>query len=281
MFKENFLGKTALAEQCEIKNDQVLDFDYNIREERLIVTSNNDLIIDNHGLGYRIIYDLLEFNLNPEGVSYLGYLKYQQLEATPEKEKEWKQKREVAYNGSLRHFINAAMNNEELSGFLVDEIELKRNPDRPTNKEIAKAARLLNVQAGLQKNPFNKNINLELEVDKAIATLDKAKMKRFSEVLKKRNLNFKEFIRTDSITPYLYSKNLLKVRYMREFEDDKYPSKFAGRNYQVSRIRFTNEKVMLNPLGILENPLDIVLEGYWAFEKVGDALPLDYQPAKK
>ena len=63
-------------------------------------------------------------------------------------------------------------------------------------------------------------------------------------------------------------------------EEDKYPSKFPGKNYQVSKIKFLDEKAFLNPIGVLENPLDIVLEGYWAYEKVADKLPLDYNPNK-
>ena len=38
------------------------------------------------------------------------------------------------------------------------------------------------------------------------------------------------------------------------------------------------EEVELNDIGTFKEPLDALLLGYWGFEKVGDALPLDYQP---
>ena len=40
------------------------------------------------------------------------------------------------------------------------------------------------------------------------------------------------------------------------------------------------ENVLLDPSGIFIEPLDVFTEGYWGYEKIADALPLDYIPEK-
>ena len=39
-------------------------------------------------------------------------------------------------------------------------------------------------------------------------------------------------------------------------------------------------KVEFEKSGYMINPLSIVLEGYWGFEKVADLLPTNYQPVR-
>lgn len=47
---------------------------------------------------------------------------------------------------------------------------------------------------------------------------------------------------------------------------------------QVSEIEFLQEKVKLIASGAIEPPLGVMFSGYMGWEKVGDAVPLDYQP---
>ena len=35
---------------------------------------------------------------------------------------------------------------------------------------------------------------------------------------------------------------------------------------------------ILDPTGIIINPLDIFAEGYWSYEQFANTLPLDYEP---
>jgi hypothetical protein len=39
--------------------------------------------------------------------------------------------------------------------------------------------------------------------------------------------------------------------------------------------------VLLEEMGNIIEPLDVLFEGYWGWEKLGDMLPLDYQPGKQ
>jgi hypothetical protein len=51
----------------------------------------------------------------------------------------------------------------------------------------------------------------------------------------------------------------------------------VGSKHQTSLFYFLNN----TPIVVLENgmyfqPLDIMIEGYWSFEKIGELLPSDY-----
>ncbi|GAB3313292.1 hypothetical protein GCM10027511_24500 [Hymenobacter humi] len=47
---------------------------------------------------------------------------------------------------------------------------------------------------------------------------------------------------------------------------------------EVSQLRLLGPEAVILPNGYLSNPLSLMVDGYWAFEKVGEALPLDYVP---
>ena len=49
---------------------------------------------------------------------------------------------------------------------------------------------------------------------------------------------------------------------------------------QVSVISMHAENVNINSIGVLSDPLVILYEKYFAFEKVGDMLPINYLPKK-
>lgn len=50
-------------------------------------------------------------------------------------------------------------------------------------------------------------------------------------------------------------------------------------SYQTSVIYLQTDEVLLEPNGNIVEPLHVFFEGYWGWEKLGDMLPLDYQPA--
>jgi hypothetical protein len=48
---------------------------------------------------------------------------------------------------------------------------------------------------------------------------------------------------------------------------------------EESQLRWLGPEALILPNGYLTNPLSIKVDGYWSFEKIGEALPLDYVPA--
>ncbi|MGI4831992.1 MAG: hypothetical protein ACRYFK_00860 [Janthinobacterium lividum] len=47
---------------------------------------------------------------------------------------------------------------------------------------------------------------------------------------------------------------------------------------EVSELRLLGPEALILPTGNLRDPLSVQVDGYWGFEKVGEALPLDYTP---
>jgi hypothetical protein len=48
---------------------------------------------------------------------------------------------------------------------------------------------------------------------------------------------------------------------------------------EESQLRLLGPEALILPNGYLANPLSMKVDGYWSFEKIGEALPLDYVPA--
>lgn len=332
-FKRSFLGRTNLSFECKIVNEDVIDFDYNKLSGVLEAYASEPIIIDHKGLGYRIYYDLVHFELEPKRVTFLGYTRYENLKGSKRKKRKWKKKRRVAYNGSLTHFLQSVMNNTvKQEGFVVDHFKRIPNPARPSDSMIASARKKLRILRGTNgqksfKLVSNKNLNdkktrdkllrkvtenkaikknLEVEVlkdkdfsvrinedgtfeattkasfnrerDSLMEIIRKARLDRLVDVDIKQNLTTSEFSKNINDNYYLSFPHYLRIKYMKEPEEDNYRRGAAKLNYQLSLVTLYVDRAKIDPIGVLVNPLEMFLEGYWSYEKIGDALPLDYDP---
>jgi hypothetical protein len=143
-FKRTFLGKTDLAQECKILNEEVIEFEFDLFSKTLEAYISKPIIIENKGLGYRIYYDLVHFELSPQRVSYLGYTRYENLKGSKRKMKKWKKRRRIAYNGSNMHFLRSIQNETvKQEGFVVDQYIRVPNPNRPSDSIIDLAKKRL------------------------------------------------------------------------------------------------------------------------------------------
>ncbi len=281
-FKKKFLGESRFAKNCEIKNEEALDFNFDPYENVLDAYTSEPLIIINKSLGYEIKYDLVHFTLTPLSVSYLGNVKYKKLEGSEKEQRKWIKNREKAYLGSKMHFLRSLMKEKvKEQGFVVDLFERKPNPKRPTYKEIADAERVLTRTSGLQRDPFGRSDVPNSEVSKAKKTLEKAQLPEFVDKVKKRDIPVADYSLVYEGEYNLRFPDYLRVTYLKEAQDPNYkPGKEGNSKYQVSIILLYNKVVEIRKTGVFKKPLDVFLQGYWAFEKVGDILPLDYEMGK-
>lgn len=278
-FKENFIGTSFNAQKCKILNKDVIRFTYNEKEDILEAYVVSPIIVENNALGYKITYDLIHWKLEKMGVTYLGYTRFEELKGKPRKERIWKLDRQLAYNGSLRHFLNAAINNDTLSGFKVEEVKLIPNPDRPSDEEIAKAENLIRRKGNLQRSAQIRNKELDRQLEYADSIMSLAHLKKFVNIVIKPNLRIEDYFEEYEEEFYLFSDNELRVRYMKEYAESNYNNPaYQAKDHQVSKLTLYDSEVLLSPIGTFHNPLDVLTEGYWAFEKVGDLLPFNYRP---
>ena len=160
---------------------------------------------------------------------------------------------------------------------MVDEIKLIPNPDRPPEEEIIKADQFLKENDGLQRNPFNTSSELALKIKAARKIMQKARLPKDIDITLRNDIPIPEYFSKQDDYIYLFSDNSLRIKYLNEYPESRYKGKYAGKKYQESHISFYNRQALIRPIGVFQDPLDVFLLGYWAFENVADRLPMDYK----
>lgn len=300
-FKSTFLGRTNMARECKIMNEDVIDFDYDMFSNTLEASVSSPIIIEHKGLGYRIYSDLVHYELTPDKITYLGYTRYENMKGSKRKKRKWEKQRRVIYNGSSLHFFRSALaNNLDKEGFVIDKIKRIPNPDRPSDSIIKLARKKMRDYYHLPSDKRFKAVtdllsNVTIETDTKGATkeeiseynkvrdslsdiLNRSRFKRMIDSLVQSNVKQSEFIANYQNQNLLRFPNHLKIKYMNEPEEDNYRRGPNKLQYQVSTISLLVDSSVIDNTGILINPLDMFIEGYWSYEKIADTLPLDYEP---
>lgn len=122
-FWQYFIGTTKNSDECTIKNKEVLRFHWYLKSRQLSVTAVEPLIIENRALGYLLEYRLERFVVDYASniVSYFGYPLFRDMPTDdPEKKKKWENNRQLAYMGSMMHFMRSLYSHQAVEeGFLV------------------------------------------------------------------------------------------------------------------------------------------------------------------
>ncbi|WP_428235134.1 carboxypeptidase-like regulatory domain-containing protein [Gracilimonas sp.] len=111
-FRRYFIGDDALAQQTSIENPWSISFETD-KNDNLVATASQPLIVKNDALGYEIEIDLVNFTLfkNEDASAYTYYSSF--TEMSPEKSSDinsWNTNRERAYKGSFEHFLISLYN---------------------------------------------------------------------------------------------------------------------------------------------------------------------------
>lgn len=117
LFREQFLGMTAIAKKAVIENEDDLYFEYNEELNTFKAYSDKPLLINNVSLGYKITYELVHFEVDFQTTSiksadvfrsyYSGLTRFEEVNSN---EKIIKQ-RKKCYEGSQLHFFRNLVNN--------------------------------------------------------------------------------------------------------------------------------------------------------------------------
>jgi hypothetical protein len=122
-FWQYFIGTTPNADDCTIKNKEVLRFHFYIKSNQLSVTAVEPLLIENKALGYVLEYRLERFvcDFAAHIVSYYGYPLFRDMPTDDEEKKQrWANNRQLAYMGSMMHFMRSLYSRKVIEqGFVV------------------------------------------------------------------------------------------------------------------------------------------------------------------
>ena len=120
LFRKEFLGSSKFAKSCKILNESDLVLRYDKRHKVLYASAKVPIKVENKGLQYAVIFDIIDFEVNYTyvntttndfavySVTYVGTSFYKNLKRHDRKR--IIANRETAYNGSVQHFMRALYN---------------------------------------------------------------------------------------------------------------------------------------------------------------------------
>jgi hypothetical protein len=248
LFRKQFLGETENADQCKFVNPGVLNFTYDKKTGDLSAEADEMLVIRNLQLGYQVSYVLTRFRYNNErgSVVYEGFPTFRELRGTPEEEAQWKANRRAAFLGSVHHFIRSIYDqNSKAEGFAVYKIRNRAPFGFPNpNKHSPK----------LDYKPVS--------FDSLLTVVDTGrKLLSFSDEL------YVVYTKEKEPIGYTIGQHSLAGLY----------GNGSMSKGQVSIVTGF-APVMIFENGTFQPTAGLYFEGYMGWEKVGDLMPLDYDP---
>ncbi|QHS55665.1 carboxypeptidase-like regulatory domain-containing protein [Mucilaginibacter sp. 14171R-50] len=247
VFKEEFLGTSAMALRCTILNPETIDLEWDKNALQLTGSSSGFVEIDNKALGYHIKYLLSRFIKDSKIslVYYEGSALFEEMKGTAREKERWEKNRQLAYEGSSMQFLRAAIGNN-ITGYGFEVLRLIRKP-----------------------NPDAKGFN-----DKYIQTLVNVPLTPADFT-----------VRTDKKSLFaLKFTDCLYIMYTKKREDDRYNSTYRllhMPNYLTTIASFTGPYALFDTNGVILNPSAITFEGNWGKSRVAEMLPVDYTPKEK
>ena len=122
LFRNEFLGATANASECEIRNEEEIRFLYETEGEILTGFASKPIIIDNKALGYVITYylDKFEYNKIKDTFLFKGNIIFKDSLTTEDQQRQLLNRR-AAYMGSRMHFFRTLWSGDiKSAGYTVE-----------------------------------------------------------------------------------------------------------------------------------------------------------------
>jgi hypothetical protein len=287
LFKELFIGLSANSQSCTLLNPQELIFNYDRETSVLSGKSLEFLVIENKALGYRVKYlvDNFEYNYKSRIFYYEGQPFFEELKGSNSKQKKWAKAREIAYNGSTQHFFKSLYENRvKEEGFVINKLVEITNPNRKPDSVInANVKRLTAGNNGLIRTlTFNGSDSLsywlrQRSEPKVMNTLIRADV-LVDTLVKVFNKDIKMMNYQDAL--YIIYKNEMEPGGF-SFTGHRQTRPMDMPEYQISVIYKLQPKAYFYANGGIFDPRSLLYQGYWAYEKVGDMVPMDYIPPVK
>ncbi|MBY0543577.1 MAG: carboxypeptidase-like regulatory domain-containing protein [Sphingobacteriaceae bacterium] len=287
LFRDNFIGLSPNAEDCKLLNPQVLTTHFDKSTSILTISTDQFLIIENKSLGYKIKYLLenFEYNFKTRIIYYAGQPFFEDLKGGSAKQKKWAKAREIAFNGSIQHFFKSLYENKvSEEGFVINKLIKIPNPMRKSdsliNANIKKFTGVGQVGRTITLN-ISDSLNYwfrQKNEPKLVNTINRANV-IIDTLVKPFNENLKAVAYNDAL--YIMYKNELETAIYRN--SGHWQSRPLDMpNYQISVIHLLSSPAAFFANGGILDPKSFLYEGYWAYEKIADMVPMDYiRPTKK
>ncbi len=243
LFVQQFIGKTPGSNRCRIINKTALNFDYDTTTHLLTAWAYEPLLIENNHLGYRIRYDLVDFQFESArgNLMYKGFPSFELMEKAAKRQvRRWEKHRREAYKGSVMHFIRSLYHDK-----LAEE-----------QFEMIEMARMATFSEGMS-----------LKMNQAEVPTERKFLVQATEL-------GQEALR-------LQTESRIIVKYKGAPESFDYVNQLFLRSnpakYQSSTIQLRTDFVLIYSDGQVHDGADLILDGYFAWGRVAQMLPYDYK----
>jgi len=260
LFTKYFIGEGENASQCKLLNPEVLRFE--VTKDEFKAFSSDGLVVENRALGYKVRYQLsfFRFSFSDYRITYDGYPIFEELTASSEEEKKaWEVARLETYKGSMMHFMRAFYARKLTEeGFVLRKVEEEFN------------------LKGERK--------LVADVGDSTVTYPEVFGRKHAEFYTQRYKSITDTVNSTLEHPLLSFEKMLEVRYVGKKEPYIYqrarrdPNQIGYDRPQTSLLKLLKPSVWVQADGQFFNSNDIYCEGYWTWELMADALPINYQP---
>jgi len=285
-FKEEFLGTTDLAKECEILNPETIKLSYDDATSTLSAHSDDFIIIENKALGYKIRYLLARFTANTKDTlinglinshvkksSYTGSAFFEELKGTPAQQKRWQKTRTEVYYGSPMHFLRSALGNRlDEEGFRVVRLAIYSNPERPTDT-------LINSKIKYYTGLKSKNS----QRDSLSYWNSKSKLPKILQKFMPYPLNATDILAiTNQKGSYIFGcdHDDLYISYNRYHHYpvvNPYSNFNSPGNLETTFVHFNLPFVFFGVHGGISNTNGVTYTGVWGRNRIAGLLPFDYQ----
>ncbi|MEM9329454.1 MAG: carboxypeptidase-like regulatory domain-containing protein, partial [Bacteroidota bacterium] len=271
LFKEAFLGTTANASQCTIDNEEQLVLDLDRVRGTLKASARAPIQITNRRLGYRIAFVLEDFALDIRRnvVEYNGYTSFAELA----RKSVYQKRREKAYQGSIQHWLKSMLLGTSVDdGFRSYAISRTYNPEKPsadTLRQIQRSVAAFRAGSGEKVSLRQREL------------LSKANLPDSIDLVAKKMWHYWEALAIDEEGATLQAPLRLRVVYLEEPPSALYRQQtHVYREEQTSHVE-VKQTVRIYPDGHYSPTTALLFTGYMAWERVGDMLPINFEPVSQ
>ena len=275
LFMDNFIGSTPNAVHCRIKNQDAIRFRYYKKSNRVIAWADEPVILENKALGYKINYQLEDFEVNFKTgtTAFAGYPFFEEMSKS---RKKWQRNRDRSFYGSMVHFMRSVyQGNLAEDGFEIRRMVRVPNLEKERVKRIYKPAGIgiTTKQDSLQKDSIDYYQRIMRQKDE-IDIYGQSLLSADSLIVKSEGA-----MKVIFFTDYLY------ITYKKEIEDKAYLEFHHEKRspaFQRSYIWLPGlNAIAIDANGSYYPPQEIFSMAYWGWdEKMANMLPIDYEPGK-
>lgn len=239
VFIKELVGTSANAKGCFVVNPEVLQFEN--KNGILRAFTSEPLVIVNNALGYKLNYLIESFSKDGPDIRYRGIVQFRNTDRQAIEKRQLKRNRKVSYRGSFRHFKKALLTNRlKQEGFRLYQV-----------KSLEDVAEKSSQALTLQDILVFKGNHYELEFEDYLVVI---------------------YRKEDESEAFLEDPTARRI-VMSGRESD------PAVGPQVSAIKLLDGPVRLNMTGRIEERFGLTTYGYWAWERLADLVPINYDPS--